>query len=120
MARSQANGKGKQRVREDELDEDMGEIEWSQTQKRTQTQKGKGKSTQAAATQNRGDDNDRHFLTYDPDMPEAMKREVRVEYRQLMEATAGECRSGGCVRSVAWLIGLPCRERTGCEAYRYG
>jgi len=88
MARSQANGKGKQRVREEESDEEMGEIEWSQTQKRTQTQKGKGKSTQASATQNRGDDNDRHFLTYDPDMPEAMKREVRVEYRQLMEATA--------------------------------
>ncbi|KAG8702729.1 hypothetical protein FRC08_003278 [Ceratobasidium sp. 394] len=86
MARSQANGKGKQRVREEESDEEMGEIEWSQTQKRTQTQKGKGKSTQA--TQDGGDD-DGQFLTYDPDMPEAMKRQVRVEYRQLMEATAG-------------------------------
>ncbi|KAG8747115.1 nuclear protein [Ceratobasidium sp. 414] len=87
MARSQANVKGKQRAREAESDDEMGEIEWSQTQKRTQTQKGKGKGKSTQATQGGGDD-DGQFLTYDPDMPEAMKRQVRVEYRQLMEATA--------------------------------
>ncbi|KAG8682553.1 nuclear protein, partial [Ceratobasidium sp. 395] len=85
MARSQANGKGKQRAREDDEveDEEMNEVEWSQTQKKTQTQKGKGKMTQATQ-----DKDDGQFLTYDPDMPEAEKRQVRVEYRQLMEATA--------------------------------
>ncbi|KAG9127955.1 nuclear protein [Ceratobasidium sp. 392] len=88
MARSQANGKGKQKAREEESDEEMGEIEWSQTQKKTQTQRGKGKqlTQQASATQDGEDDG--QFLTYDPDIPEAMKRQVRVEYRQLMEATA--------------------------------
>ncbi|QRW21309.1 non-structural maintenance of chromosome element 4 [Rhizoctonia solani] len=30
---------------------------------------------------------DKNFLTYDPDMPESAKREVRVAYRQLMDAT---------------------------------
>lgn len=86
MARSQANGKGKQRARVEESSDAEMEVEWSQTQKKTQSQKGKGRSTQPGATQNGGDEDD-DFLTYDPDMPEAIKREVRIEYRQLMEAT---------------------------------
>ena len=64
----------------------MGDIEWSQTQRKTQTPKGKERAT---GTQDGGGD-DRNFLTYDPDMPESAKREVRVAYRQLMEATIGE------------------------------
>lgn len=90
MARSQANGKGKQRARVEESSDAEMEVEWSQTQKKTQSQKGKGRSTQPGATQNGGDEDD-DFLTYDPDMPEAIKREVRIEYRQLMEATTGMC-----------------------------
>ncbi|QRV79450.1 non-structural maintenance of chromosome element 4 [Ceratobasidium sp. AG-Ba] len=81
MARgTQSSGKGKQKARQEEepQDEEM-DIEWSQTQKRTQTQKSKTQT----GTQEDGD-----FLTYDPDMPEAEKRQVRVEYRQLMEVTA--------------------------------
>lgn len=94
MARSQANGKSKQAARvEESSDAEMGEIEWSQTQRKTQTksQKGKNKSTQPMATQNGGGDDEDDFLTYDPDMPEAAKRQIRLEYRQLMEATAGMC-----------------------------
>ncbi|KAF8608894.1 hypothetical protein BDV93DRAFT_433769 [Ceratobasidium sp. AG-I] len=68
----------------------MEEVEWSQTQKKTQTksQKGKSKSTQARATQGGGGNDDDEYLTYDPDMSEAAKRQIRLEYRQLMEATA--------------------------------
>ncbi|CAE7224246.1 unnamed protein product [Rhizoctonia solani] len=76
MPRSQATGRNRP-----ESDEDMGDIEWSQTQRKTQ--KGKERATGA---QNGGGD-DRGFLTYDPDMPESAKREVRVAYRQLIEAT---------------------------------
>ena len=92
MARSQTNGKGKQAARvEESSDAEMEEVEWSQTQKKTQTksQKGKSRSTQAIATQNGGRNEDDEYLTYDPDMPEAAKRQIRLEYRQLMEATAG-------------------------------
>ncbi|KAF8757195.1 hypothetical protein RHS01_04049 [Rhizoctonia solani] len=67
-----------------ESDEDMGDIDWSQTQRKTQTQTQKGKER---ATHDGGDKN---FLTYDPDMPESAKREVRVAYRQLMDATIVE------------------------------
>ncbi|CAE6461321.1 unnamed protein product [Rhizoctonia solani] len=76
MPRSQATGRNRP-----ESDDDMGDIEWSQTQRKTQ--KGKERAT---ATQDAGGE-DRGFLTYDPDMPESAKREVRVAYRQLMDAT---------------------------------
>ncbi|KAF8739634.1 Binding domain of Nse4/EID3 Nse3-MAGE, partial [Rhizoctonia solani] len=79
MPRSQATGRNRH-----ESDEDMGDIDWSQTQRKTQTQTQKGKER---ATH---DGEDKNFLTYDPDMPESAKREVRVAYRQLMDATIVE------------------------------
>lgn len=86
MVRSQANARNRA-----ESDEEMGDIEWSQTQRQIQVKSQKGKEKAAATgAQNGMDNGDRNFLTYDPDMPEAAKREVRVAYRQLMEATVGE------------------------------
>ncbi|CUA75415.1 Non-structural maintenance of chromosome element 4 [Rhizoctonia solani] len=76
MPRSQATGRNRP-----ESDEDMGDIEWSQTQRKTQKGKERVPATQDAGGEDRG------FLTYDPDMPESAKREVRVAYRQLMDAT---------------------------------
>jgi hypothetical protein len=94
MARSHKNARNGASAQVDESDEEMGEIEWSQTQRPTQVKSQKGKE-KATATQNGANDSDRNFLTYDPDMPEAAKREVRIAYRQLMEATVGECSPRG-------------------------